>query len=200
MNWERSSENKALPYPLEPLDHKHPIVQAMGITEKTAVTFGVGVFLGPGPLRDHLVIPVENSVGQIVAYAARPARGGSTLIVPAGFGRSSQLFNLCRVLTTKSKEVVVVEDILDCLAVHQAGFPCVVSLMGNSVSLAQEISLVESFERVVLMFDGDDDGWQETQNCIGRLATQVFVRAVVLPSRRQPNLLTQEEIRAMLTA
>lgn len=201
MNWEHNAEDNTFPFSLEGLDPKDPSIYRMGITQETAENFGIGVFSGEGPLRNHLVIPIRNSQGETVAYAGRPvdSTDGREVIVPSLFDRSSELFNLHRALTCQSPEVVVVEEILDSLAVYQAGFTCVVALMGNSMSLAQEISLVENFGRVVLMLDGDDEGWRASQDCIRRLATQAFVRAVVLPSGGQPKLLTQEEIRTILT-
>jgi DNA primase len=53
---------------------------------------------------------------------------------PAGFRKSLLLFNLHRVLATGVSTVVVVEGFFDALAVHQAGYPAVVGLMGSSLS------------------------------------------------------------------
>ena len=77
---------------------------------------------------------------------------------PAGFRKSLVLFNLHRVLKTGARTVVVVEGFFDALAVHQAGYPAVVALMGSTLSRQQGDLLTTHFDRVLLMLDGDEAG------------------------------------------
>jgi hypothetical protein len=52
----------------------------------------------------------------------------------------------------------VVERFFDTLAVHQAGYPAVVGLMGSTLSRCQTDLLTTHFDRVDLMLDGADAG------------------------------------------
>ncbi len=46
----------------------------------------------------------------------------------------------------------------DAMNVHQAGFPNVVAVMGSTLSDEQARLIVESTDKLALMFDGDDAG------------------------------------------
>jgi hypothetical protein len=52
----------------------------------------------------------------------------------------------------------LVEGFFKVVNVHQAGLPCVVALMGCSLSRRQEELLQEHFREVVLLLDGDTAG------------------------------------------
>ena len=56
--------------------------------------------------------------------------------------------------------VIVVEGFFDCLRVHQAGYHNVVALMGVSLSEMQQQVLLERFQQLVLMLDGDEERTQ----------------------------------------
>jgi len=53
-------------------------------------------------------------------------------------------------------------------------------------------------DRVVLMLDGDEAGRQGTDECLRRLARQVWVKVAHVPDGKQPDMLTAEELRALL--
>lgn len=159
-NWElvREKEGRNLPlrFALTGVDHGHPYLRQRGIDFAAAVEFGVGFYNRGGLLSGRIVIPIRNQAGEIVAYAGRAVDGKPPKYqLPAGFRKGLELFHLDRALATGSHTVIVVESYFDCLRVHQAGFPSVVALMGSSLSRAQETVLVERFERVVVMLDGD---------------------------------------------
>jgi DNA primase len=52
----------------------------------------------------------------------------------------------------------VVEGFFDTLAVHQAGYPMVVGLMGSALSRHQADLLATHFDRDLLMLDSDEAG------------------------------------------
>jgi DNA primase len=93
-------------------------------------------------------------------------------------------------LATGSPTVIVVEGYFDCLRVHQAGFPWVVALMGSSLSEAQATVLVERFERVLLMLDGDATGHGASRVIHARLSQRAFVVVVQVPAGAQPDQLS----------
>jgi DNA primase len=97
--------------------------------------------------------------GELIAYAGRAINGEEPKYrFPAGFRKSLVLFNLHRALATGSRNVIVVEGFFDTLAVHQAGYPAVVGLMGSTLYRYQADLLATHFDRVVLMLDGDEAG------------------------------------------
>ena len=65
--------------------------------------------------------------------------------------------------------VVVVEGFFDCFQLHQAGLPPVVALMGSALYEPQQRPLLQRFQRVILLLDGDAAGRRAT----ARLATRL---------------------------
>jgi len=197
----REKESSAgLRFALRPIDSTHGYLQARGIEADTAVHFGVGYYAGPGLLQRRVVIPIHDERGQLLAYAGRSIDGAAPKYkLPAGFRKSSVLFNLHRAVTRSHDRVIVVEGFFDCLQVHQAGFPSVVGLMGCSLSAHQEALLVERFRSVVLMLDGDPAGQQGSRLIADRLRHQCALEVVRLAPGQQPDQLATPEIRRALS-
>ena len=105
---------------------------------------------------------------------------------PPRFRRSLVLFNLHRAIR-HGKAVVVVEGFFDCFRVHQAGFPCVVALMGCSLSQRHETLLQQHFREVTLMLGGDNAGRRASPAIAARLVTKLAVRAMEVPHGTQPD-------------
>jgi len=121
------------------------------------------------------VIPIANARGQTVAYAGRALNGGLPKYkLPAGFRKAQELFNLHRAAATGTKTVNVVEGYFDCLQVHRARLPWVVALMGSSLSAEQEKALLKSFDRVIILLDGDAAGRAASRAIAARLSKKMF--------------------------
>jgi DNA primase len=134
-----------------------------------------------------------------VAYVGRSLDGPPKYHLPAGFRKSLLLFNFHRAAAREEQTIVVVEGYFDCLKVHQAGFRCVVALMGTVLSgVAETLLLLAPFPQVILMLDGDDRGRQGSQRIAAQLAGRCSVRLVWMPDGKQPDQLSREEIRALL--
>jgi DNA primase len=117
------------------------------VSRRTARTFGIGFYAGKGLLRGRIVIPIHNESGELIAYAGRAIDEKEPKYrFPAGFRKSLVLFNLHRVLATKTRTVIVVEGFFDTTAVHQAGYP-VMGLMGSTISRHQADLLAGHFDR-----------------------------------------------------
>src|ERR1035441_10128911 len=56
---ERRKVSSPLNFKLTGIDCAHPYLAGRGITEKTAVEFGVGFYAGPGLMHGRLVIPIH---------------------------------------------------------------------------------------------------------------------------------------------
>jgi DNA primase len=191
--------NPPLHFVLKGVDPTHPYLAQRGIGRATAVEFGVGFYAGPGLLRGRIVIPIRNQRGEIVAYAGRALDGRSPKYkLPAGFQKALELFNLHRAAATGSKTVVLVEGYFDCMRVHQAGSSCVVALMGSSLSAAQKRALLQHFERVILMLDGDAAGRAATQAIAAKLSGRCSVVVARVPDGAQPDQMPSSAIRALL--
>lgn len=200
-NWLGKNErfNRPLSFILRGIDSSHWYLQTRGIVPETAARFGVGFYSGPGLMSQRLVIPIHNARGQLVAYAGRSVDGALPKYrLPAGFVKSQVLFNFHRVSRLKQETVIVVEGYFDCLKVHQAGFPCVVALMGTVLFAATEALLLARFRRVLLMLDGDDSGRQASSRIAAQLAGKCSVRVVAVPAGGQPDQLNRAEITALL--
>jgi DNA primase len=127
-------------------------------------------------MEGRLVIPIHNDDGILVGYAGRSlSHGEPRYRFPTGFRKSQALFNLHRAVE-RGKGVIVVEGFFDCFKVHQAGFPCIVALMGSSLSQRQELLLRRHFQNVTLMLDGDSAGRRASTMIAARLGTKIAVR------------------------
>lgn len=113
------------------------------------------------------------------------------------------VFNLHRAReVAKEKGLILVEGFFGCMKVWQAGFKNVVALMGSSLSEEQEnliVDAVGSQGKVVLLFDGDKAGQECKDAVLTRLVTQVYVKVVNLPEGKQPDNLSNEEIKEFLS-
>lgn len=186
--------NRPLAFELKDVAY-HPYLEKRGILQSTAATFGVGYFPGTGSMAGRVVFPIHNERGELVAYAGRTLDGGAPRYkFPAGFRKGLELWNLHRVA---GDEIVVVEGFFDALTVHQAGFN-VVALMGCALTDAQE-RLLMRFQRITLVLDGDPPGTAASAAIAARLVKARFVRVVELPDGKQPDMLSADELRAILS-
>jgi DNA primase len=62
---ERRKVSSPLKFKLTGIDYAHPYLAERGITEKTAIEFGVGFYAGPGLMHGRLVIPIHNGDGEL---------------------------------------------------------------------------------------------------------------------------------------
>jgi DNA primase len=173
----------------------HPYLEERAVDPATAAWFGVGYYAGGGFLRHRIVFPIHDQEGQLVAYAGRSLDDGEPrYLFPPGFHKSQVVFNLHRAVWESTRWALVVEGFFDCLRVHQAGYRNVVALLGVSLSEAQEKLLLERFPRLLLMLDGDEAGQRASQHLAKRLRGRVSLSIVKVPSGRQPDQLSSEEI------
>ena len=77
---------------------------------------------------------------------------------PPGLAKSEILFNFRRAAAADKPAVIVVEGFFDCFKLHQAAVRSVVALMGAALSTSQQRLLLDRFQHVILMLDGDAAG------------------------------------------
>jgi DNA primase len=183
------------------VDHAHEYLKRRGIRPETARAFGVGFYGGKSTvIKDpyRIVIPIHNHRGELVAYVGRALdpEAKDKYHFPSGFHKTLELFNLHRV-GEQADTVAVVEGFFGAMKVCQAGFPNVVSLMGRTLSEAQE-KLLARFDRIVLMLDPDAPGREAQAELLPRLAAHHFVYSVNLPDGSQPDSLASDVIQKLL--
>jgi DNA primase len=192
------SENRPLSFALRRIDHSHPYLAERGLDIETIQHFGIGYNRGSGSMAGRIVIPIQDENGFLVAYAGRSVdQAEPRYRFPPRFRKSLVLFNLHRAVAAAGKSIIVVEGFFDCFKVHQAGLPCVVALMGCSLSLRQEELLCELFREVVLLLDGDRAGRAAAAAIAQRLVPRVSTRIVAVPGGSQPDQLGADQIRCL---
>lgn len=73
-----------------------------------------------------------------------------------------------------------------------------VALMGSSLSEVQERALLQHFERVILMLDGDTAGRAATLAIAARLSGRCSMIIARVPGGTQPDQMSSSAIRALL--
>lgn len=203
-----SKRSSPTPDPLRPLPFSlhlswHPYLERRGVHPATAAQFGIGYYAGAGFLRGRIAFPIHDTEGRLVAYAGRSIDGSEPrYLFPPGFRKSQAVFNLhraCREVAARPAGCVIVEGFFDCLRVHQTSYRKVVALMGVSLSEVQEALLLARFREVVLMLDGDEPGRDATRQLAARLSGRSSLYIAEVPSGRQPDQLSSEEIERILS-
>lgn len=197
-----TKKSKSIPqlgFRLRGVDCRHPYLSNRGIQEATAVEFGVGYYSGPGLMQHRLVIPIEDEIGRLVGYCGRSLDGSEPRYkYPLGFPKSQLVFNLHRAAATRQSTIIVVEGFFDCLKVYQAGFRCVAALMGSALYEDQCRLLVERFNSIILMLDGDATGRRASSAIAPILAAHRHLSVVELPDGTQPDQLTTQAFQRIL--
>jgi DNA primase len=167
----------------------------------TAQEFRIGFYRGPGLLAGRLVIPIHNERGELVAYCGRALDGALPRYrFPGGFAKSEVLFNFHPAAACGKPAVIVVEGFFGCLKLHQAGVGSVVALMGSALYPSQQRLLVERFQRVILMLDGDAAGQRAITEIAARLRPHCELRVIDLLPETQPDYMTSDQIWQVLRA
>lgn len=186
---------------LRGIDSAHRYLAARGIETATAEEFGIGFYSGPGIFSGRLVIPIHNERGELVAYCGRAVDGSQPRYrFPAGFAKSQVLFNFHRAQAAGKSVVVVVEGFFDCLRLRQAGVRSVVALMGSALYPLPQRILLQRFQRVILMLDGDAAGRRATAEIAARLRAHCLLQVIHIPESMQPDQMSTEHIRQILGA
>lgn len=202
-NESKKTVNPPLTFALKNLDTNHAYLKTRGLTAETIAYFGIGLYKGKTGkelMANRVAIPIHNEHGDLVAYGGRAIakeqeESDGKYKLPPGFQKSHVLFNLNRAKEVSDRGLILVEGFFDVFILHQLGYPNVVALMGSSMSSEQESLLLQTTDRVVLMFDGDQAGRDCTRKVALHLVNKLFVRIVRLPDGKQPEHLTVEAVK-----
>ena len=203
---EDNTPNPPLKFRLEKLQREHPyLIQERGLTLETIIDFGLGYFTGEkGMMVGHIVIPINNVKGELVAYAGRwpgvpPDKDTPKYKLPLGFRKRLELFNLDRAIKEPTdKPLVIVEGFFDVIKLHQNGYRKVVAIMGDCLTPEQEALIRQhttAHSHVVVMLDEDAAGHAARDDMAVRLAKFCFVTVHVFDKPdMQPEHLSADEV------
>ena len=122
--------------------------------------------------RNRLMIPTYATTGEAVAFGGRALDGKepkylNTSTTPVYTkGRGLYALNVARRAAAAKDGLVVVEGYLDCIALHQGGFPNAVASLGTAFTAQQAADLRKYAERIFLCFDADTAGANATVKSI----------------------------------
>ncbi len=210
---EPSSGN--LPEPLQPLqfclqlDQTAPYLKTRSLTDETIATYGLGL-CKRGQLAGYVAIPCynwrpadgENPVGYIGRWPDDDYKrhGKSRYKVPDGFSTGQIVYGLNEALRHggTTYPIIVVEGAFKVFHLVQCGFPRTVSTLTGSVSDAQAAILRSLQSPIILMFDGNDGGYQGMRLGAAKLITHTFVRVLKLPEGIEPDNLNRNELQSLI--
>jgi DNA primase len=206
---EDDKPNPALKFKLDKLQRDHPyLTQERGLTQETIIDFGLGYFTGDrGMMVGHIVIPIHNVKGELVAYAGRwpgepPDADTPKYKIPAGFKKSQEVFNLDRAIQEPAATpLVVVEGFFDVIKLHQNGCRKVVAVMGDSMSAVQEELIRQHTDKqgsIIVMLDENAAGQVGRADIAARLSKHCWVKTHVFDQPdAEPEHLTADEVQKL---
>jgi len=130
-----------------------------GITLETLEYFEVGF----SRVKERIVIPVRDQSYKLVGYIGRAIREDQEprYLYNRGFRRADYLFNLQNAKSFNS--CIITEGSVDAMAIHQSGYPNVVSTLGAQVTSSQVKMMKRYFDSIIIFSDNDEAG--EAMKC-----------------------------------
>jgi DNA primase len=148
--------------------------------------------------RNRLMVPTFSTTGDVIAFGGRALGDAepkylNTSTTPV-YTKGQHLYalNLARKAAQTDRTLIVVEGYLDCIALHQAGFPNAVAALGTSFTPEQAAELRKYADYVFLCFDGDAAGSAAATKAIDVASKEIehtgsSVRIVLLPPGDDPD-------------
>lgn len=136
----------------------------------------------------NLVIPYKDAKGELIGFAARNINYKEDdkygkYMYSKGLSKGETLFNMHN---NKSKDLIVVEGVFDCLHANAKGMNNVVALGGTGFNNSQ-LKLMENagINKITLCLDNDKAGQeagQKMQELISRTGSKLKIKQVNLPT------------------
>ncbi len=159
--------------------------------------------------RARIMFPLANVRGQVLGFGARALREGQSDGSRPAAGKAPKYLNtsdneiyhkgrhlyggdLARAPAARAGRVILCEGYTDVIAMHQAGLPNTVGLMGTALTAEQVGELARMASTVLLALDADTAG-QEAMLRASQLAARrrLELRVVSLPGGMDPAELVQ---------
>jgi len=137
-----------------------------------------------------VVIPIEDK-GYALRYLDKSAPKKYKYV--AGTRITETLFGLNKLPKTLTS-IILVEGSLDCIHLHQIGFPNTLALLHADISATQIKKLGGVTDYVYLMLDGDPPGREAAKRIRSMLRNRFIVKICNLPDGKDPADLTMDEV------
>lgn len=125
-----------------------------GLAVETLKHFEVGFSVE----KNRVVVPVRSHNYKLVGLIGRAVDSSQQprYLYNKGFKRAEVLFNIHN--AKNHSTVIITEGSVDCMFVHQAGYPNTVATLGAAVSKNQGDMLKRFFDKIILFCDNDEAG------------------------------------------
>ena len=137
-------------------DHIGKIITLIerGLSIETLQYFEVGF----SNEKNRVVIPVRAHNYKLTGFIGRAVESHQEprYLYNKGFKRADNLFNIQN--AKQHPSCIIVEGSIDCMFVHQAGFPNVIATLGAAVSEKQVKIIRKFFDSIIIFSDNDDAG------------------------------------------
>lgn len=153
--------------------------------------------------RGRLIFPLADQRGRVLGFAGRALREGqqpkylnTSENAAVGFHKGQLLYGMhkARAAAMKAGRFIVVEGYTDVLALHQAGIPECVAIMGTSLTDEQLRELTRGEGMVYLALDADNAGKQATFRASGMAKERnAELKVIAMPGGRDPAEIITED-------
>ena len=151
-------------------------------------------------ISQRISIPIRDELGNLVGFKGRAVDGLPRYLVLGGqeygfdtYNVSKVLFGLDRILPELSKNLIVTEGELNCVAMHQKGYPNAVGISGKVLS-ERQIQLIKNVaDKVTFIFDETRD----TLNAAFQLR-EVLPTYIVREHHKDPADMSERELKELV--
>lgn len=154
--------------------------------------------LGYSARMHRVVVPIRNREGHLVAMSGRSvgSRMPKYLHYPKGFKRNTILYGEDKV--EEGKIGYLHEGFFSCIYAWQYGYANCVARMGTHLSKHQEDHLVEWFDRLVIVPDGDNAGYRSAEEIYQRVRDRIPSEVAPMPEGFEVDRLSLEQLRKVM--
>lgn len=179
------------------MDDLYKHLKAEGFSDRDLLTSGLICKSRKGKyydrFRNRIMFPICNIAGQVIGFIGRLYKeidmeakflySRETAI----FKKQDNLYGLNVAAQRCHDSLILVEGIMDAIALNQAGFSNVAALLGLKLTEEQVKLISQHTKELVICFDGDEAGIANTRKALDTAAKGgLKVRAVTLPDRTDP--------------
>jgi DNA primase len=202
---EEDTVNPPLNFTLKSLTADHPFFAENGIAPETVEYFSMG-FCTKGVMKGRIAIPIHDHRGRLVAYCGRSVTDEQTekegkYKMPKNFNRSDVVYNLNR-QKEDAGTLILVEDFISVIKLHQSGFHNVTALMASNPGKDQEkriLSYLGPSGRLILMFSTSEYSRKCADDCLSKFSSRMFVKKIdISPFAESPCQLTADQISSLI--
>lgn len=144
--------------------------------------------------KNRVVIPVRSHNYKLTGFIGRAIESHQEprYLYNKGFKRADNLFNLQN--AKQHPSCIIVEGSIDCMFVHQAGFPNTIATLGAAISEKQVKMIRKFFDSIIIFSDNDDAGYAMRRGIIEMCRGKNLSFASIPSGLKDPGEMTSNEI------